>query len=165
MSDELPVGRIAGPFGVRGELKCDPTNAGRMLFLPGESLRAGLANGESRQLSLQSVREHQGRLLVRFQHFGSIEAVQKLKDATLYAPRERISLQSNEFLDADLTGCEVYDKGSSIGRVERVEHYPASDMLVVRGRMIPLIEEFIKAIDVAEKRIDADLPEGLLGER
>lgn len=162
MNDELPVGRIAGVFGVRGELKCDPTNAGRMLFSPGESLRAGLADGDSQLLVLQSVRAHQGRLLVRFEHFDSIEEAQKLKNATLYAPRARISLQSNEFLDADLTGCEVYDRGIPIGTVERIVHYPASDMLVVRGRMIPLIEEFVKTIDVAQKRINCDLPEGLL---
>ncbi len=35
-------------------------------------------------------------------------------------------------------------------------------MLVVRGRMIPLIDAFVKSIDVAKKRIDAELPEGLL---
>jgi 16S rRNA processing protein RimM len=162
MSDELPVGRIAGVFGVRGELKCDPTNAGRMVFSAGEKLRADLVDGGSRMLLLQSVREHQGRLLVRFEHFDSVEEAEALKGASLYAPRDRISLQPNEFLDADLTGCKVYDRNALIGTVEGVEHYPASDMLVVRGRMIPLIEEFVKEIDVANKRIDAELPEGLL---
>ncbi len=162
MNDELFVGRIAGVFGIRGELKCDPTNAGRMLFLPGELLRAALADGDSQTLTLQSVREHQGRLLLRFEHFDSVEEAEALKGATLYAARDRITLEPGEFLDADLTGCEVYDRGSPVGTVERVEHYPASDMLVVRGRMIPLIDEFVKAIDVAKKRIDAELPEGLL---
>ena len=162
MNDEISVGRIAGVFGVRGELKCDPTNAGRMLFSPGEMLRAAVADGDSQTLTLLSVREHQGRLLVRFEHFNSVEEAQALRGATLYASRDRITLQPGEFLDADLTGCQVYDRSSPIGSVERVEHYPASDMLVVRGRMIPLIDEFVKAIDVANKRIDAELPEGLL---
>jgi 16S rRNA processing protein RimM len=164
MSDELPVGRIAGVFGVRGELKCDPTNAGRMLFSPGEMLRAALADGDSQTLTLHSVREHQGRLLLRFERFDSVEEAETLKGATLYAARERISLQPGEFLDADLMGCEVYDRGNQIGTVERVEHYPASDMLVVRGRLIPLIDAFVKSIDIPKKRIDADLPEGLLDE-
>jgi 16S rRNA processing protein RimM len=162
MNDELSVGRIAGVFGVRGELKCDPTNAGRMLFSPGEMLRAALADGDSETLTLQSVREHQGRLLVRFEHFDSVEEAETLKGATLYASRDRITLQPGEFLDADLVGCDVYDRSNPIGTVERVEHYPASEMLVVRGRLIPMIDEFVKAIDVAKKRIDAELPEGLL---
>jgi 16S rRNA processing protein RimM len=162
MNDELSVGRIAGVFGVRGELKCDPTNAGRMLFSAGEMLRAALPDGDSQTLTLESVREHQGRLLVRFEHFDSVEEAETLKGATLYASRERITLAPGEFLDADLVGCDVYDRNNPIGTVERVEHYPGSEMLVVRGRLIPLIDEFVRAIDVAKKRIDAELPEGLL---
>ncbi|HEX5275782.1 MAG TPA: ribosome maturation factor RimM [Candidatus Rubrimentiphilum sp.] len=162
MNDELSVGRIAGVFGVRGELKCDPTSAGRMLFSPGEMLRAELRDGDSQTLTLQSVREHQGRLLLHFEHFDSVEDAETLKGATLYAARDRITLQPGEYLDADLAGCEVYDRDHSIGTVERVEHYPASDMLLVRGRMIPLIDAFVKQIDVANKRIDTELPEGLL---
>ncbi len=165
MNDELSVGRIAGVFGVRGEVKCDPTNAGRMLFSPGEALRAALADGDSQTLTLLSVREHQGRLLLRFEHFDSVEEAQTLKGATLHAARDRITLQPGEFLDADLIGCELYDRGIPVGTVERVEHYPASDMLLVRGRMIPLIDAFVKQIDVGKKRIDAELPDGLLEER
>jgi len=162
MSDELSVGRIAGVFGVRGELKCDPTNAGRMVFSRGETLRAGLPDGSSRSVVLKSVREHRGRFLVTFEGFDSLEEAQALKGASLYAPRGLIRLEANEFLDADLTGCEVYDRGTSIGVVDGVEHYPASDMLVVRGKMIPMIDEFVKNVDVSNKRIDAELPEGLL---
>ena len=162
MNDELSVGRIAGVFGLRGELKCDPTNAGRMLFSPGQILRAALAGGDSQILTLQSVREHQGRLLLSFEHFYSIEQAEALKGATLYASRDRITLQPGEFLDADLIGCEVHDRSQLIGAVERVEHYPSSDMLVVRGSFIPLIDVFVKRIDIVKKRIDAELPEGLL---
>ena len=65
MSEELPVGRIAGPFGVHGELKCDPTRAGRALFSPGQTFRAQLASGQSEDIQVTSVREHKGRLLLR----------------------------------------------------------------------------------------------------
>ena len=37
-------------------------------------------------------------------------------------------------------------------------------MLVVGGKMIPLVQPFVTAIDIAAKRIDVDLPEGLLGD-
>ena len=161
-ADELPVGRVAGLFGIRGEVKCDPTRAGRMLFSAGETLRAELADGDSRSLSIEAVREHKGRLLLRFAAIDSPEEAETLTGATLYAPRARIELAPNEYLDADLVGCDLYGSGGLAGTVERVEHYPASDMLVVRGKMIPLIEQFIKAVDISRKRIDVDLPEGLL---
>ncbi|MBV8489893.1 MAG: hypothetical protein JO199_05120 [Candidatus Eremiobacteraeota bacterium] len=38
-NNEIEVGRIAGAFGVRGELKCDPSNAGRTLFAAGATLQ------------------------------------------------------------------------------------------------------------------------------
>jgi 16S rRNA processing protein RimM len=164
MSDELPVGRIAGVFGVHGELKCDPTRAGRALFRAGETLRAEFPQGEARNVSIASVREHKGRVLIRLNDAGSADEAECFSGATLYAARERIRLDSNEFFDADLAGCEVRDSGVPVGRVERVEHFPASDMLVVGGKFIPLIDEFVKAVDVESKRIDVVLPQGMLDE-
>jgi 16S rRNA processing protein RimM len=161
-SDELPVGRVAGLFGIRGELKCDPTRAGRMLFSAGETLRATLLDGTTRSVSLEGVREHKGRLLVRFAQIASPQEAEELAGATLYAPRDRIELAANEFLDSDLTGCALHDASGVLGTVERIEHYPASDMLVVGGKLVPLIEPFVKSVDIANKRIDVDLPEGLL---
>lgn len=161
-SDELPVGRVAGLFGIRGEVKCDPTRAGRMLFSPGETLRAALADGTTRSVRVESVREHKGRLLVLFAAAASAQKAEELSGATLYAPRDRIELAPNEFLDSDLIGCALHDESGAIGTVERVEHYPASDMLVVGGKLVPLIEPFVTSVDIANKRIDVHLPEGLL---
>ncbi len=46
----------------------------------------------------------------------------------------RIALAPGEYLDDDLVGCDVEDAvGTRYGAVERVEHYPSSDMLVVGG--------------------------------
>lgn len=162
MSEELPVGRIAGLFGVHGELKCDPTRAGRALFSPGQTFRAQLASGQSEDIQVTSVREHKGRLLLRLAQAATADEAARFTGASLYADRARISLERNEFFDADLAGCSLYDGGGLLGVVERVEHYPASDMLVVRGQFVPLIEEFVKAIDLENKRIEVELPAGLL---
>ncbi len=64
-TSELPVGRIAGVFGIRGELKCDPTSAGRTLFLLVRRLRLAHSPGESEYVEIAGVREHKGRLLIR----------------------------------------------------------------------------------------------------
>jgi 16S rRNA processing protein RimM len=83
--------------------------------------------------------------------------------AVLYASRDRIALRSDEYLDDDLVGCEVYARdGTRHGAVERVEHYPASDMLVVDGRMVPMVAAIVTEIDVPRRRIVIDPPEGLL---
>lgn len=162
-SDELPVGRIAALFGVRGELKCDPSNAGRMLFERGQHFRVQLPDGSERRVELVSARAHQGRLLVAFANVGSADEAEAFIGSTLYAQRSQIKLEPNEYLDEDLTGCSLFDpEGRNLGRVERVEHYPGSDMLVVDGRLVPLIDVFVKSVDLAAKRIEVELPAGLL---
>ncbi|HEY9181491.1 MAG TPA: ribosome maturation factor RimM [Candidatus Baltobacteraceae bacterium] len=160
---ELPVGRIAGVFGIRGELKCDPTSAGRMLFTTGAALRIRLADGSSDTVRLAAVREHKDRLLIRLPGVESANDAQVYINATFYADRGRIELERGEFLDVDLIGCDLVDvTGKTIGAVSAVQHYPSSDMLIVRGKMVPMVAAFIKSIDVRSKRITVDLPLGLL---
>lgn len=162
-NSELPVGRIAGLFGIRGELKCDPTTAGRMLFSAGATLRLQLADGTSQPIKLATVREHKGRLLVRFPGVESANDAERYVNAKFFAPREHIELEQGEYLDVDLIGCELVDpSGKNLGAVSAVEHYPSSDMLVVNGKLVPMVAAFIKSIDIASKRISVDLPLGLL---
>lgn len=164
-NEELPVGRIAGVFGIHGELKCDPTSAGRTLFSRGARLRLELADGVSREVQLAAIREHKNRFLIRLAGVDSANDAQAYAGATFYAGRERIVLEPGEYLDRDLEGCELYDPhGKALGAVSRVEHYPSSDMLIVGGKMVPMIKEFVKRIDVDARRIDVDLPVGLLDE-
>ena len=47
-------------------------------------------------------------------------------------------------------------------RCESVEHFPGSDMLVVRGAMVPMVRAIVAEIDLPGKRIVIDPPEGLL---
>lgn len=161
--NEIIVGRIAGIFGLQGELKCDPSGAGRSLFTPRATFRADLSDHSSETVSLASVREHKKRLLVRITGVTSADAAQRYAGAQLFADRDRIVLQPGEFLDADLEGCELVDpSGKALGRVQRVEHYPSSDMVVVDGKLVPLVAQFITSIDVQAKCIHVDLPPGLL---
>jgi len=162
-SNELPVGRIAGIFGIRGELKCDPTSAGRMLFSAGAQLQLKLRDGSSREVELGSVREHKGRLLIRLHGVESPNDAERYVGGTFFAERERIELERGEYLDVDLVGCALADQsGRTLGTVTRVEHYPSSDMLVVNGKLVPMVAAFIKSIDMPAKRIIVDLPAGLL---
>lgn len=162
-NDELPVGRIAGIFGIHGELKCDPTSAGRTLFSAGEHFRLQMPQGESREVELSAVREHKGRFLIRLAGVETANDAQAYAGAMFYAARERIELEPGEHLDRDLIGCELRDEaGNVLGKVQRVEHYPSSDMLIVKGNMVPMVSAFIKSIDTSAKRIIVDLPAGLL---
>jgi len=157
------VGRVAGLFGRAGELKCDPTSAGRPLFNAGAAFRLVAIDGTPQDVIVHSVREHKSRLLLRLCGVESPEEAQVYVGATFFAEADRIQLEPGEYLDRDLAGCALYtEDGIELGIVQSVEHFPSSDMLVVSGRLVPMVSEFIKRIDLRERRIVVSLPEGLL---
>jgi 16S rRNA processing protein RimM len=164
---DLPVGRVAGLFGVRGELKCDPTSSGRALFFPGAVLRlrpAGYAQHDTTEaVHIESVREHKGRLLIALDEAPDATQAERFVGATFFAPREALDVGEDEYLDVDLVGCEVRSSaGIRYGEVERVDHFPGNDMLIVGGRMLPMVKAFIRSIDTRAKTIVVDVPKGLL---
>lgn len=160
-ADSVPVGRIVGVFGVRGELKCDPTSAGRIVFAVGTELRCARGD-EISTIRIAGVRPHKGRLLIRIEGVEDAEAAAVYAGSQLYTARERIPLAQEEYLDQDLVGCEVYGKdGARYGTVDSVEHFPSSDMLVVAGAMVPMVRAIVTEISLGDRRIVIDPPEGL----
>jgi 16S rRNA processing protein RimM len=161
-TDDVAVGRITGIFGLRGELKCDPSSAGRTVFLAGAELRCA-RGADSWAIRLSAVRPHKGRLLLRIEGVEDAGSAAAYAGALLYTSRERIPLAGGEYLDDDLVGCDVVGlDGTSYGTVEHVEHYPSSDMLVVVGHLVPMVRAIVTEIDLGRRRIVIDPPAGLL---
>ncbi len=112
-----------------------------------------------------AVREHKGRLLISLQGCSSRDEAHCFLGANLYAAAEEIDLSADEFLDQDLIGSVVLDESNTpLGTVTNVEHFPASDILVLDKNRIPLVRSFILSVDIKAKRIVVRLPQGLLDE-
>lgn len=109
------------------------------------------------------MREHKGRLLISLQSVEDANSATRYLGARFFAPRDLLDIAPDEYLDADLVGCAVVDEiGKPYGCVERIEHHPANDMLIVDGRMLPMVRAFIREIDLVHKRIVVTPPPGLL---
>jgi len=99
----------------------------------------------------------------------SIEGIEDATSAQGYAGallttrRDAIALEPGEYLDDDLIGCELRGvDGRDYGVVDRVEHFPASDMLVVKGKMVPMVRAIVVEIALHRQTILIDPPAGLL---
>lgn len=103
-------------------------------------------------------------MLVRIDGVADADAAQAYAGASLYAPRERVELAEGEYFDSDLVGCDVVGvDGRAYGAVKRIEHYPASDMIVMASNaMIPMVAAIVREVDPANRRIVIDPPAGLL---
>jgi 16S rRNA processing protein RimM len=127
------------------------------------TVHARTAHAE-RTLSVASARPHKRHILVLFERLEEHEHA-ALVGAELYAARENVALEEDEYFDDDLIGCSVVDATRArIGSVVEVLHYPGQDLLVVGSQraLIPMVEAFIRNVDLPARRIDVVLPEGLL---
>lgn len=97
---------------------------------------------------------------------GSVEEASALRGSIVWMRRSDLPPPGeDEFYWADLVGCEVEDaEGRRLGVVTGVTEGPAHDWLVVlRGEeeaMLPLVAAFIRKVDLPERRITADPPQG-----
>lgn len=164
---DLNAGRVAGTFGLRGECKIDASRIGADALGPGVIVSARMPDGSTRELRVRTVRMHKGRPLAAFEGFNDATEAEALTGALLSVDRADVSLREGEYLDADLIGCTLVDTSREVGTVVAVEHYPAQDMLVIgtSRALVPMVAEFVKSIDIINKRIDVALPAGLIDER
>lgn len=162
---EVNAGRIAGVFGLHGELKLDASRAGADAVRPGLAATLTLADGSVSAVTISGVRRHQGRPLIRIAGVDDATAATTLTGARLAIARSDAPLAAGEYFDDDLLGCRIVDQhGVDCGRVLDVLHYPNGDMLAVgpARALVPLVRAFIVAIDVERREIRVDVPAGLL---
>lgn len=164
----MNAGRVAGVFGLRGELKIAPSRIGDDALRDGMEVRALLRDGTSRALRIRALRRHKGRPLATFDGIADADAAQALVGATLSIDRAEAELAHDEYFDDDLVGCTLVDAhGAALGDVVAVEHHPAQDVLLVGAQraLVPLVRAFVKDVDTSAKRIRVELPPGLLDAR
>jgi 16S rRNA processing protein RimM len=160
----IVAGRLAGAFGIRGELKCRPASGSEDAFAAGAVVALG-PEPDAPLLRCRSVRRHHERLLVAFDGIDTPEAARALVNRDVYVERESAPLGPDEYLDADLIGMRLVDEADrELGRVSAVHHYPAQDCLVLEpgGAMVPLVKAFVRAVDLEARTIRTSLPPGLL---
>lgn len=123
---DVRIGRVIKPHGVRGEVVVDPTtDAPEERFAVGETVR-GRRGAQDYELTVASVRPHQGRLLIRFEEVSDRTAAERLRGIQFFAaPREG----GPGYYDHDLEGLVVLREGTRIGRVSGVIH-PAGRVLL-----------------------------------
>lgn len=191
----LIVGRIGKPHGIRGEVTVEVrTDEPEARFAPGAVLctepgatprvaaprrggtepavtvAPGVAYEVPGELTIESARWHQGRMLVAFEGVLDRETAEALRgtllgvDSASVAPPE----DPEEFHDHQLVGLAVVTPaGEHLGEVAKIDHAPASDLLVLRrpqggSALIPFVKAIVPEVDLAGGRVVVDPPAGLL---
>lgn len=152
-TDTVVVGVIGRPHGVRGEVAVElRTDEPERRFAPGQVL---YEDEGTRLFTVQSVRDHAGRLLVRFAELADRAAAEAVRGTLLVVtvdPDVRPE-ESGEFYDRQLIGLRARTRdGADIGTVGSVLHLPAQDVLQIEtaagSRLVPFVEALVPQVDL-----------------
>ena len=130
--------------------------------------------GSRRTVKIELFRRQHGRFVMKFAGIDSIEDAEKIIGAELRIPESEIpAAEEGSFYTFHLRGCRVYavhdgDGGGDeyIGDVMDVVDGGGTQLLQVGSgkeeTLIPFAESIVKKVDLAARRIEVDLPKGLL---
>jgi 16S rRNA processing protein RimM len=176
------LARIRRPQGRKGEVFADILTdfperfADRKqpwLIADTESPRAK-TNPTPREVELQAHWLHKGGIVLHFSHSNSISEAETLTGLIVAIPlAERAPLADDEIYIGDLIGCTLVDVAGTtpvlVGQIEEVDRAAGPVALLVVSSpnsgneiLIPFAKSYLRHIDLAAKRVEMTLPEGLV---
>lgn len=170
MSEKLvTVGRIVNSHGIRGELKVVPETDFPERFDKGNVLIIVDSQNKQTPVTVQTSRLHKNMFILQFDQFSNINDVEKFKGSLLkIEAKEQQPLEEGEYYYHEIIGCKVItEEGQELGLVSEVLTPGANDVWVVtlpKGKqlLLPVIDDVILDVDIANKTIRIHLMEGLM---
>jgi 16S rRNA processing protein RimM len=157
----VAVGRVLGPFGLKGELKVQALTDNADRFKAKAKLWAG-----QQPVSIAKTREAQGHLYLTFKGFPDRESADKFRHALLQIPEAELPpLPEGEYYRFQLMGLTVVTRdGALLGTLDEIIETGANDVYRVHPSegadlLLPALADVIVSIDLAERRMVVDPPE------
>lgn len=144
-SDQVTIGQVVGPHGIKGAVKIKPSTdflerfePGRRIFIAGE------------EFTIKRMTTHKTQVRVETKEIRDRNHAEELQWAHVTVPADEMpELDENEFFTSDLIGLKVVDEsGRELGKVDDVFQSPAHDILMIGSGMIPAVQEFVKDVDL-----------------
>lgn len=164
----VAIAKLAKPRGLRGEIVGDVLTNFPERFDDLKTIAIVYPSGETRAGEIEKFWFQKGRIVLKFAGFDSIEAAETLRGCEICVPEaEAVELETDEYFDWELENCAVETlDGELIGTVKEVMRTGGTEILVVTGSakeyLIPFAETICTEVDVENKLIKIDAPEGLL---
>ncbi|MBO9709844.1 MAG: 16S rRNA processing protein RimM [Caulobacter sp.] len=158
------VGRVAGGFGVRGEVRISTYTEEPMALARFKRLQR---QDGSFALTVASARPVKDGVVARCPEITTKEAADALRGLRLYVPREALpEPDEDEFYLADLIGLTVRHAATNdlIGKVKSVQNFGADDLLEITPALggqtwyLPFTRAAVPHVKIAEGLLLADPP-------
>jgi 16S rRNA processing protein RimM len=165
MSDDLIlVGRVAGAFGIKGEVRITSFTAEPLALVDYKTL---LREDGSPALTLTGGRVAKGGVVARTKEIETREQAEAARGLQLFIPRALLPPpeDEDEFYIADLIGMTVVSgEGDLLGRIRSVRDFGAGDLLEVEppageSWWLPFTKDAVPELRLADRTIVALRPD------
>lgn len=174
---QLRVGRLVKAHGLKGALKLELyTDDPDGRFTPGASFTLQVPESSPWHGKTVTVREFKwmnSHPVVFLHDVEDRTAAESLVRAILWIDEDPAQAPTEEdaWYDHQLVGLDVVRDGAVVGRVIRVDHLPAQDLLIVapatgsagadREILVPFVKAIVPEVDLAARRVIVTPPAGL----
>ena len=168
-SNLILVGRVAGAFGVRGELRIATYTEDPLTLT---KFKALTRQDGSPALTVQNARVVKDGVVARCTGVDTKEAADALRGLRLYVPRAALpEPDEDEFYLADLIGLPVRHVATDelLGKIKSVQNFGADDLLEIAPALggqtwyLPFTRAAVPEVKIADGMVLAD-PPALVGE-
>ncbi len=167
-SELVTIAKTVKTRGLRGELVADLLTDFPERFDNLERVFVVCADNKTSKLDIEKFWFQKDRIIFKFKGINSIEAAEKWRNCAICIPEsEAVKLDDDEFFDWELEKCEVETvEGEKIGIVKELMRTGATEILIVTGAekeyLIPFAKAICVEVDIENKLIRVNVPEGLL---
>jgi len=167
---QLRVGRLTKAHGLKGGLKLELfTDDPDRRFTPGASFSLQVPEASpwhGKRLELAELRWYNGMPVGFFVDVPDRTTAESLVKAILWVDQDPEEVaEPDAWYDHQLVGLDVVRDGETVGTIDRLEHLPAQDLLVVklgdREVLVPFVRAIVPEVDLDGRRVVVTPPEGL----
>jgi 16S rRNA processing protein RimM len=161
------IGRILGAHGIAGGLKLASYAESMEVFAGGRPLLAVSASGEEAAYEIERAKSLGRAVLLSLKGVTLRSQAEALAGWDVFIDQAALpELEAGTYYWSDLIGMEVYAvEGRLLGRLESIFRTGSNDVYVVKdGRrelLLPALASVVKAVDLAARRMEVEVPEGL----
>ncbi|MGB7209959.1 MAG: ribosome maturation factor RimM [Pyrinomonadaceae bacterium] len=166
--DLITIAKVAKTRGLRGEVIAELLTDFPERFDGLVDVTGTFEDGRQVDLKIERHFFQKNRIVLKFTGYDTIEQGEDLRGIEISVPEsEAVELDTDEFFDWQLEGCRVETiGGETIGTVRELLRTGGTEVLIVAGTekefLIPFAESICVEVDVDNKLIRIDPPDGLL---
>lgn len=171
---QLRVGRLTKAHGLKGALKLELfTDEPERRFVPGATFSLQVPTSSpwhGKTLELAELRWYNSQPVGFFKDVEDRTAAESLVRAILWVDQDAAELpdEPDAWYDHQLVGLRALRDGVDVGRVARVDHLPAQDLLAIDTAagevLVPFVAAIVPTVDLAAGTVTLTPPDGLFEE-